>query len=156
MANQTRYPGRPHYTGPNSGWALLVHHGELAEWCFDFKERISYIQLVKPVSERKSRLYHLVRIKPSEVPKALRVAKAAECKARAFSDKEWRKYDTSYTAGHYSSKLWNAYCKSWTAVGKTTRALKKGFAAWISTDEPLALLNKHVPDHKWNSRYLVF
>ena len=47
-----------------SGLALHCHHDKLAEWCWDYQERLEYIQTEKPEEERELRkaLFQLIPI----------------------------------------------------------------------------------------------
>ncbi len=56
----TLFPGRPNYTGPDSGYGAFIHHGELFEATYSFKERLVYIDNYKPKSERAIRCWNMM------------------------------------------------------------------------------------------------
>ena len=56
----TRFPGRPHYTGPTSGMFGFVHHAVLYECSYGIRQRVRIIRNIKPADERAIRLWHLV------------------------------------------------------------------------------------------------
>ena len=68
----------------NSGLAHLVHHlGPHYEWCYDFEERVEYIESNKPAVEIPIRLKWFTIIPPDRLPLKLREATAAYGKATA-------------------------------------------------------------------------
>lgn len=66
-----------------SGLALHCHHDKLAEWCWDYQERLEYIQTEKPEEERELRkaLFQLIPI--GLLPAAF--VKAADAFRAAFA-----------------------------------------------------------------------
>lgn len=48
-----------------SGFAFHVHHNVLAEWCYDYGERVKVIKKDKPVEEQELRL-RLFRLIPED------------------------------------------------------------------------------------------
>ena len=66
-ALNTLFPGRPNYTGPDSGLLGLCHHDRLFEPSRCFSERVEVINRVKPENERATRLRHLICIDPDAV-----------------------------------------------------------------------------------------
>lgn len=61
----TLYPGRPDYTGPNTGLFGLLHHDRLYEWSENVAERVAYVRANKPASEQEFRLHCMVYLDPT-------------------------------------------------------------------------------------------
>ena len=78
----TTYPGRPAYTGPDSGFAAYVHHNRRFEYCWSFEERITVIMHDKPEQEQAIRLHCLAYIAlPPDMPW---VAESARLRAESY------------------------------------------------------------------------
>ena len=124
----TRYPGKPDYTGPTKGLFTLLHHeGPLLEWSDDVMERIEYINKQKPEHERAIRLRHIVFFPENLWGEKLQKA-----------DAEWRKADTTRQ--------------------KADAEWRKAYDEWqkADADKILAYLKQHVKDCKWDGSTLVF
>ena len=61
-----RFPGRPNYTGPTTGWFGLLHHDLLYEESDNVMERVSYVKKYKPDAEVAIRLHNMIWIDPVE------------------------------------------------------------------------------------------
>ena len=62
----TKFPGRPDYTGPTSGWFGLLHHSELFEKSHNVVERVEYVKQYKSPHEVKVRLWNMIYLDPQE------------------------------------------------------------------------------------------
>ncbi len=75
-----------------SGFAFHCHHDKLAEWCFDFNERVKYIKATKPEGEIKLHLKLFKLIPPDRIPTDLVKACKVYVKAEKVYDKAWKVY----------------------------------------------------------------
>ena len=137
-ALNTRYPGRPDYTGPIQGWYLFIHHDRLCEWSDDITERLTVIDTDKPVYERAMRRHCLVWLEPERVPVTYKQA--------------WQAYRQAGLA--YGQAAQDA---------KQVRLLLYQQAGQIfyqaheaEKEVLVALVNELVPDAPWNGTELVF
>ncbi len=121
-----RYPGRPNYTGPKSGFFLLPFHAEILGRMPDIFARLETIDKTKPTNEIVWRRHCMVYVRPSELPPE--VVKA---------------YVGYIKAGGTGSGLHKALCHWWEVLITHSKQLT-------------ALLAKYVPDHTWNGKKLVF
>lgn len=128
-----RYPGRANYTGPKSGFFLLVHHDLIVGHSHDIYERLEFIDNYKLRNERAWRRHCMVYVRPRELPAEVVEKIAAERKARSV-------YDHSICA-------WPVYRKVYYALRTTADEYAK---------ELEVLLTKYVPDHTWDGEELVF
>ena len=157
-ALNTRYPGRPHYTGPKSGFFLLIHHGQLVEYSHDIFERLDYIDKMKPESERAWRRHCIVSVKLSELPLEIVVAYAIWDKAYATWDKARATWDKAHAT---RDKAYTTREKACATRDKAYATWNKAYATWdkalrANNDHLTTLLTKHVPNHTWNGEELVF
>jgi hypothetical protein len=87
------------------GLAIHCHHDALVEYCYDYNERVEFIETVKPENERPVRL-ELFKILPDEalkdLPKSLNKAYAEWKKA----DAEWDK--ACVELNKICTELWKA------------------------------------------------
>ena len=81
------------------GLAIHLHHDKLAEYCYDYNQRVEEIKNTKPLAEQEIRL-RLFKILPEEAlkdtPVKLQKADAEWKKAyaeRSKADAEWSKAD---------------------------------------------------------------
>jgi len=111
----TRYPGKPDYTGPTKGLFTLLHHeGPLLEWSDDVMKRVKYINEQKPEYERAIRLRHIVFFPEKLRGKKMWKADAEWKKAyaeRQKADAEWKKADAdkilTYLKKHVKDCKWD-------------------------------------------------
>ena len=75
-----------------SGLAAHCHHDRLFEFCYDFDERVAYIQENKPKEEQKLRLKMFFLFPEDRLPLALREA----TKAYREADKAYREADKAH------------------------------------------------------------
>ena len=80
-----RYPGRPNYTGPKSGFFLLPFHADLVMWRPDILARLVTIDRTKPQNEIAWRRHCIVYVRPKELPTVVVAAFVSVRKARAVS-----------------------------------------------------------------------
>ena len=145
----TRYPGKPDYTGPTKGLFTLLHHeGPLLEWSDDVMKRVKYINEKKPEYERAIRLRHIVFFPENLWGEKLQ----KECAKWRKADAKWRKADAEW---------WKADAKRRKADAEWEKADDewwKECAEWqkAEADKILPYLKQHVEDCKWNGSTLVF
>ena len=145
----TRYPGKPDYTGPTKGLFTLLHHeGPLLEWSDDVMQRVKYINEQKPEHERAIRLRHIVFFPENLWGEKLQ----KECAKWRKADAKWRKADAEW---------WKADAKRRKADAEWEKADDewwKECAEWqkAEADKILPYLKQHVEDCKWNGSTLVF
>ena len=139
-----RYPGRPNYTGPKSGFFLLPFHSDLVMWMPDIFDRLNTIYMTKPQNEFAWRRHCMVYGRPKELPTVVVAALAVYRKATVA-------YRKAFTARRKDSTVWKkSYAAQWKAYAAFSHVL-------ITHYKPLtALLTKYVPDHTWNGKELVF
>ena len=126
-----RYPGRPDYIGPKSGYFLLPFHNTLVTWMPDIFKRLTTIDCYKPLNEISWRRHCIVYVRPSELPPEVVKTGAAYKKAKAAHYKE----------GEGIDEYWEAYKKA-------REAHKKALKDHVKT--LLQLLDKYVPNHIWD------
>jgi hypothetical protein len=63
-----KFPGRPNYTGPKSGYFAFVHHGVLFEKSHDIFERLTYVDNKKPANEIDVRRWNMMYLDPVLCP----------------------------------------------------------------------------------------
>lgn len=175
MKPNTHHPGRPNYTGPDSGVAGYVHHNVPVEYCWSFKERLAVIDADKPERERAVRRHCLTYLGPA--PRALTkawavydMAWAAYCEAVAVCRKAGtahREAEAAYLeTGTIYSKARDAYRKAAAAYHKADTAQCEARAAYrkavdahltpARTARLLARLQRLTPSAPWNGKELVF
>ncbi len=132
-----RYPGRPNYTGPKSGFFLLPFHADLVMWMPDIFARLETIDKTKPTNEIAWRRHCMAYVRSNELPLEVTAACVAVEKANAA---RWR---TNAPYGELNA----AYSKARSLWWKVFSIHKKQLTA---------LLTKYVPDHTWNGKELVF
>ena len=146
-----RRPGLPDYTGPDAGMACGVHHDQLIEYCYSFRERLAYTDWEKPEHERASRRRHLCLILPEDVP---------EIPLKTWSESERLRAE--------SERLWAQSVR----LGPESERLKAGATSlWAKSDylrlEADRLLEPYrapierawrgfVPECRWDSTQIVF
>ncbi len=148
MTKNTRYPGRPGYTGPRSGYFTLIHHGRIVEYSHDIFERVAYIRTQKALSERACRLHCIVYVRPSELP--AEVAKAGADLKKAYTTLE-RARAEYYNVGVSVLIPWRRADNNLGLVSFLYRKILRQHKEAV-----VALLTKYVPDHTWNGHELVF
>ena len=146
-----RYPGRPNYTGPKSGFFLLPFHSDLVMWMPDILNRLNTIYITKPRNEIARRRHCMVYVRPKELPTAVVATLAAFRKPCAAHLKAYVAYREAYAAQSKDNIVWE----------KASAAYQKAYADFsevlITHNKPLtALLTKYVRDHTWNGKKLVF
>jgi len=72
----TKFPGRPDYTGPISGLFGLLHHDTLFEESNNVMRRVKYVRRTKPKTEVSIRLWNMIYLDPGEVPAIAKIAQA--------------------------------------------------------------------------------
>lgn len=127
--NNTRYPGRPDYTGPKEGFFGFIHHDQLLEYSRNIDERLDYIDRFKPGHQRAWRRHCMVYLGDVLPEKLIKVGSA-----RIKTEDAYNKAEDAY------NKAWDAYNK----------------ARHTYAPEVLAILTKLVPDHTWDEKELVF
>ena len=55
-----KFPGRPDYVGPTTGWFGLLHHDKLFEQSDNVMERVDYVRREKPKGEIAIRLHNMI------------------------------------------------------------------------------------------------
>jgi hypothetical protein len=70
-------PGLLDYTGPDSGWALWVHHEEPLEYCTSFRKRLTFIGQNKSLHEHALRRAALTYLPNEVIPSKLDTAREA-------------------------------------------------------------------------------
>ena len=136
-----RYPGRPNYTGPKSGFFLLPFHADIVTWMPDIFSRLETIDKIKPQNEIAWRRHCMVYVRPSELPPKV----ATACKAYNKALRKRLGVKGGISAAEYNKRC--AACR---------RALQHWVRVGIVYEKLLtALLTKHVPGHTWNGRELV-
>ncbi len=139
-----RYPGRPNYTGPKSGFFLLPFHSDLVMWMSDILVRLETIDMTKPTNEIAWRRHCIVYVRPKELPT---VVVAALAVYRKFSVAYRKAFATRWKDDIVWKKSYAARWKAYTAFSHVL----------ITHNKPLTgLLTKYVPDHTWNGKELVF
>ena len=95
-----------------SGLAHLCHHDIHWEFCFDYEERVEFINLHKPIEEQPSRLKWFKLVPDDKIPgndspawEAYHTARKAYDTAREDYVTAWEAYDTA----------WEAYLTAWKA-----------------------------------------
>ena len=68
MDENTLFPGRDNYTGPDSGALGLCHHNYLFEPSHSFAERVEAIRNTKPKNEIATRLHNLIYLDFAMIP----------------------------------------------------------------------------------------
>ena len=166
----TRYPGKPDYTGPTKGLFTLLHHeGPLLEWSDDVMKRVKYINEQKPEYERAIRLRHIVFFPENLWGEKLQKADAERHKAdaeRQKADAEWHKADAEW---HKADAKWRKADAKWRKADaewqKANAEWQKADAEWqkvdakwrkADADKILPYLKQHVKDCKWDGSTLVF
>ncbi len=139
----TRYPGRPDYTGPSSGWCFAIHHGVLIEWTHDIHERLHCIDTQKDEWERAERRRQLAMMREDELPAELVQARTEDVQAGAAYDQARTAY---YQAGAAFVRARTAYVQAGAAYDQ----------ARVNCEPQLvALLSRYVPDHTWDGKRFV-
>ena len=82
----------------NRGWTFLCHHGDLLEYCYDFKGRVDWIKKHKPLDEWPARLAAFRFVK-GKLPDKLLAA--------------WEDYDKYVEARAASRKARIAYLRAY-------------------------------------------
>jgi len=82
-----------------TGFFWHVHHKKLLEWCYDYDERVEYIQGHKPTSEKELRL-RLLRPVRGVLPRNLVEAWQAYDGARLAYDKARRAFHKAWQVHH--------------------------------------------------------
>ena len=120
------------------GFYWHVHHSKLAEWCYNYDERVDAIRKNKPKNEIKTRLRLLKPVKDVKaIPKEYREA-----------DKKWREAEKKLEE---AEKKWE---KAWK---KLEEAEKKWEEAWKKYAPQLEKLHKKECGCKeWNGKEIVF
>ncbi|KKN12481.1 hypothetical protein LCGC14_1016050 [marine sediment metagenome] len=110
---------------PKSGIAFHCHHDVLAEYVYDYEERVEFIKDSKPETERKLRLKLFKLIPQDRLPQ-----------------KAWDAY----------GKAWDACGKAWDAYDKARGAYDKARDACGKTNhKALEKLHKELcPDCPWD------
>ena len=112
------------------------HHDNLAEWCYDYQERVDYIKKAKPKNEIETRLKLFKPVK-GKLPKEF-VEAGKKC------DEAGKKYDE---AGKKYDKAWKKYDEAW----------KKYFEAWRKFKPEIKRLHsKECGCKEWNGKEIVF
>jgi len=133
---------------PNQGWSIHCHHDILAEWCYDYKERVEVIKREKPKNEIKTRL-KLFKLLPEEASKDIP-----------------KEYQETYQKWQEAYQKWQeAYQKRREAEQKRREAYQK----WRETDQKWEEADQKWPQkskdafHKkwcgckeWNGKQIVF
>ena len=180
----TRYPGKPDYTGPTEGLFTLLHHeGPLLEWSDDVMKRVKYINEQKPEYERAIRLRHIVFFPENLWGEKLQKADAEWQKAdaewrKAYAERhkayaEWQKvyaeWRKAYAERHKAYDEWQKAYAEWQKADaewqkayaewrKADAEWRKAYDEWqkADADKILPYLKQHVEDCKWNGSTLVF
>ena len=116
------------------GFSIHCHHDILAEYCYDYDERVAYIKSDKPKNEIETRL-KLFKILPKKALKETPIAWQEADKARREAYKAWREAD-----------------KAWQEADK---ARKEAYKAW-SQKQKDAFHKKWCGCKEWNGKELVF
>ena len=128
-----------------SGFAFHYHHDVLAEWCFDYDERVRAIKIHKPKEEQELRLSLFKMIPKDRLPQELNKTRQA--------------YDE---AGQAHIKARQAYTKAGQAYDEARQACDE---AWQALDivlqahmPQIAELHKELcPDCPWdNDKQTIF
>ena len=137
----TKFPGRPDYTGPTVGWFGLLHHRKLFEFSHNIMERVDYVRREKFKSEVATRLWNMIYIDP------------VDCHAPAKHTPLVADYGARYRAAYYGAKI----CPGADLAVKSAElyadyevknALLEG--------EIVAYIRSQIPDCAWNGKTLVF
>lgn len=127
-APNTMFPGRPNYTGPQTGYFAMVHHQQLFEECtptYRIKTRVDYVKRQKPTNEVKTRLHNLLYLGKSPHIRAL--VKLIEARTLIHT--------TTSNLGKY--ELLRPIDQ---AIDRTKQHIRGDVIAYIA---------KHIPDHAW-------
>ena len=131
------------------GLAIHLHHDKLAEYCYDYNQRVEEIKNTKPLAEQEIRL-RLFKILPEEAlkdtPVKLQKADAEWKKAYAEWDKACAERDKAYAK-------WDKACaerdKAYAELKKATAELSKACAEWSKAYAEWSKADKDAFHTKW-------
>ena len=150
------YPGLPNYVGPKSGYFTLLHHeGPLMEWSHNVMDRIDFIKREKSSIEVPIRLRHIVHYAIELTPGSVQKAYTERQKAyteRLKAEAEWQKAEAEWL------KADAEWLKADAERLKADAEWLKADAEWLKAeaDKLLVYFRKHVPDHRWDGKEIVF
>ena len=138
------FPGRENYTGPITGYFVLLHHDRLFEHSHNVMERVAHIKRGKPAREIATRLHNMLYL--PFVTASYFADYKAKC-ATLYADYKARRapLDADYKAGR--APLYADY--------KARRApLDADYEARCDTldAEILTYIRSHIPDCAWDEK----
>ena len=167
----TRFPGLPDYTGPDSGIFYGVHHEIPYEYSHSIKERLDYIDNHKPEHERATRRRHICLMLPEDGGVPIDVMN----ESYRLLDESNRLWAESNRLGAESQRLWSESNHLWTESyhlgaeskrrwAESNRLLNESNRRW---DDSSRLLSPYrnalirtwkelVPDNKWDGSEIIF
>ncbi len=132
----TIFPGRDNYTGPDSGILGLCHHNRLFEHSHSFAKRVKAIRNTKPGIEITIRLHNLIYIDLSVVPGVPPEARAKWNKVFADWNKACADWDKAYQKWDTPDAEWDrAYAEGDRAYAELKEARTewdRAYAYWDS------------------------
>lgn len=132
------FPGRPSYWGPLNGPFGLLHHNTLIELSHNVRERVAYVKLNKPPTERDVRLYNMIYLGGCE----------AAIEFAAFDIERQNRMSLIW-----ADNRWNdAECVNMIATIRAEFLIK---IAALESDI-ITYVRAHIPDCAWDGQKLVF
>lgn len=146
VIKNTRFPGRPHYTGPTQGLFGLVHHDALFEDSYGIMERIKYIKKEKKANEIPIRLHNLIYLIPRALPAIGELSRASN-KFDADRQLIKREIDHRNSINKPTQTLYKKIEKVRERFARTEITLDKKLHKQV-----LAYIKKHIPDTAWDEK----
>ena len=141
MSNQL-FPGRPNYTGPNSGVFGLLHHDQLIESSHDVTERIAYVKCAKSKNEIAIRLYNMIYL-----------GLCSEARLCGPLDKNYIVESYLLTSEYFTKQFHSdaEYIAKCTLLERNYQTKR----AWLYK-QVFIYIKKHITDCAFNGKELVF
>ena len=165
MDENTLFPGRDNYTGPDSGALGLCHHNYLFEPSHSFAERVEAIRNTKPKNEIATRLHNLIYLDFAMIPGISQEAGARlEEAAARWQEADARWQEAAARLEEADARLEEAAARWQEAAARwrePTARWREAAARWREAVAPLegavlAYIRAQIPDCAWNGKQLVF
>jgi len=149
----TKFPGRPDYTGPISGLFGLLHHDTLFEESNNVMRRVKYVRRTKPKTEVSIRLWNMIYLDPGEVPAIAKIAQARAEYERTITA-VWAEY-ARIIAPVQAERIVTPARAEYARISITALEDCKRVKATARADI-LAYIRTQIPDCAWDGKGLVF
>lgn len=134
-----------------SGLYWHVHHDLLVEFCYDYDERVRFIEFHKPSGEIESRLKVFQPVR-GKLSKNIQKTGLAHSKAYRIYHRVWREFYAASPAAYAAAS--QAYYEAGLAYSKARRTYIGVLQTHRAEIEELHA--KECPDCTWNGERLVF